>query len=94
MSPLEEKLSQLLAGYGAGIYAEKFRCSSLIRDVYGIQKKEANILIAALNAGVPEALLGYYPSNRRATTIYKTRVTNRLNRPRHEGDRIETLYTR
>ena len=58
MSPLEEKLSQLLAGYGAGIYAEKFRCSSLIRDVYGIQKKEANILIAALNAGVPEALLG------------------------------------
>ena len=36
---------------------------------------------------------GYYPSNRRATTIYKTRVTNRLNRPRHEGDRIETLYT-
>ena len=58
MSPLEEKLSRLLAGYGAGIYAEKFRCSSLIRDVYGIQKKEANILIAALNAGVPEALLG------------------------------------
>ena len=58
MSPLEEKLSRLLAGYGAGIYAEKFRCSSLIRDVYGIQKKEANILIAALKAGVPEALLG------------------------------------
>ena len=57
MSPLEEKLSQLLAGYGAGIYAEKFKCSSLIRDVYGIQKKEANILIIALNAGVPEALL-------------------------------------
>ena len=58
MSPLEEKLSRLLAGYGAGIYAEKFKCSSLIRDVYGIQKKEANILIIALNAGVPEALLG------------------------------------
>ena len=57
MSPLEEKLSQLLAGYGVGIYAEKFRCSLLIRDVYGIQKKEANILIIALNAGVPEALL-------------------------------------
>ncbi|RLS40288.1 MAG: hypothetical protein DWH82_03670, partial [Planctomycetota bacterium] len=58
MSPLEEKLSRLLAGYGAGIYAENFKCSSLIRDVYGIQRKEANILIAALNAGVPEALLG------------------------------------
>ena len=89
MSPLEEKLSQLLAGYGAGIYAEKFRCSSLIRDVYGIQKKEANILIAALNAGVPEALLGLLP-------LQPTRPSSRrLNRPLrlNEGDRIETLYT-